>query len=164
MLTRAVEAVILFLPTALLAGVSTPKPGLTNPLFLLVLTYFLYNNFLRVNGYLCHSNLTTDYGWVGRWLLVSPRMHRLHHAAAPEYHDRNFSFDLVLWDRLFGTYASCEESALPKVPLGLSENPFENGGTVKGLLLDYFVTPYTQLWESVRRDGRKAWLPPARAS
>ncbi|HEX2253937.1 MAG TPA: sterol desaturase family protein [Thermoanaerobaculia bacterium] len=38
------------------------------------------------------------------WLLVTPRMHGIHHSAVPEESDSNWSNLLTLWDRLHGTF------------------------------------------------------------
>jgi sterol desaturase/sphingolipid hydroxylase (fatty acid hydroxylase superfamily) len=134
------------------------KPGFGSPWFIIVAAYFLYRTFNRVNQYLLHSNLTTDYGWVGRWLLVSPRMHRLHHATNPEYYNTNFTFDLVLWDRLFGTYTSCDAASLRAISTGLHHDPFNSGRSLRALLRDYFLTTYIIFWREVRK-GVTAWLP-----
>jgi len=45
------------------------------------------------------------------WVLNLPSHHRVHHAINPEYLDKNYGATLVIWDRLFGTYA--EEIAAP---------------------------------------------------
>jgi sterol desaturase/sphingolipid hydroxylase (fatty acid hydroxylase superfamily) len=158
LLLRAVEATLLFVPFALLGTATAARPAAAGPAVLLIAAYFAHNTFLRINGYLCHSNLTTDYGWIGRWLIVSPRMHRLHHASAPEYHDKNFTFDFVIWDRLFGTYASCAAEQLPDIPLGLEANPFNNDNSVEGVLREYFLTTCLVFWQELRR-GVRAWLP-----
>jgi len=157
-LMKGVEETVRFLPYALVAesGISKPAPG--NAAFILVVAYFAYRTFLRVNGYLVHSNLSTDYGWVGRWLLVSPRMHRLHHATSAEYHNKNFTFDFVLWDRLFGTYATCKSSAVEHISLGLDDNPFNGDKTAKAVLRNYFLTPYIVFFQALRA-GFGAWLP-----
>jgi sterol desaturase/sphingolipid hydroxylase (fatty acid hydroxylase superfamily) len=159
-LTRSVEQALATLPLVFFAVTepTAPKPHATSALFTLVVIYFLYRAFIRVNQYLVHSNLTTDYGWIGRWLLVSPRMHRLHHARAAEYHDKNFTFDLVIWDRMFGTYAACDVAEVRTVPLGLDDNPFNQASTLKGVLRDYFLTSYSVFWRALR-DGSRAWLP-----
>ncbi|MBW3614218.1 MAG: sterol desaturase family protein [Actinobacteria bacterium] len=39
-------------------------------------------------------------------LFVTPAAHRVHHGSNPEYLDRNFGSVLIVWDRLFGTYAA----------------------------------------------------------
>jgi sterol desaturase/sphingolipid hydroxylase (fatty acid hydroxylase superfamily) len=87
-----------------------------------------------------------------------PRMHRLHHAKPPEYHNKNFTFDLVIWDRLFGTYATCGARAADHLTLGLDENPFNSGRGLKCVLRDYFITSYVVFLRSLRQ-GFKAWLP-----
>jgi sterol desaturase/sphingolipid hydroxylase (fatty acid hydroxylase superfamily) len=156
-LTRGVEQLVLLLFLALFTDPTADEPGVGSPLFMLVVAYFTYRIFMGINHYLCHSNLTTDYGWFGRWVIVSPRMHRLHHAAEPRFHDKNFTFDLVIWDRLFGTYANCDVTALASVPIGLDQNPFNSSG-IAGLARDYFVMPYVVLWRAMRA-GPSAWCP-----
>jgi sterol desaturase/sphingolipid hydroxylase (fatty acid hydroxylase superfamily) len=49
-----------------------------------------------------------------RWLdpvFNTPSNHRVHHAIEPEYLDRNYGGVLIIWDKLFGTYAEERESA-----------------------------------------------------
>ena len=157
-LAKGVEETLLFIPALLLSDPTAPKPVLGSLSFVMVAIYAAFRIFTSFNMYLCHSNLTTDYGWIGRWLLVSPRMHRLHHAESRDYHDKNFTFDLVIWDRLFGTYATCDASAVADIPLGLKGNPFNSSGTVTGVLRNYFLTPYLVFWHELRK-GFKAWLP-----
>lgn len=55
------------------------------------------------HGYLSHSNWSSDWGWFGRWVLVSPLHHRLHHGLRPEEYTRNFG-TMPLWDHLFGSF------------------------------------------------------------
>lgn len=38
-------------------------------------------------------------------ILATPRNHKIHHANQPHYIDKNFSQVLIIWDKLFGTYA-----------------------------------------------------------
>ncbi|MFM7272621.1 MAG: sterol desaturase family protein, partial [Gammaproteobacteria bacterium] len=39
------------------------------------------------------------------WVLVTASNHRVHHAQNPAYVDRNYGGLLIVWDRLFGTFA-----------------------------------------------------------
>ncbi len=39
------------------------------------------------------------------WILNLPSHHRVHHAINPQYLDKNYGAILIVWDRLFGTYA-----------------------------------------------------------
>jgi len=57
-----------------------------------------------------HSRIDSDFGWVGRWVLQSPRHHRLHHSLA------RLPINLGLtpaWDRLFGTWREAPARPLP---------------------------------------------------
>lgn len=89
-----------------------------------VLLFFLA---LKVHGYLKHSNVLSGWGWIGRNLLVSPGMHRVHHGVETACHDCNFGDRLVIWDRMFGTLKSVPDIRLGEVPIGLSE---DDGGQV----------------------------------
>ncbi len=45
-----------------------------------------------------------------RWVLVTPAMHWIHHSTRRDEQQRNYGFNLSIWDRLFGSYAqdSCD--------------------------------------------------------
>jgi sterol desaturase/sphingolipid hydroxylase (fatty acid hydroxylase superfamily) len=47
------------------------------------------------------------------WIFNTPSHHRVHHASNPEYLDKNFGGILIVWDRLFGTFAS----ERPEIPI-----------------------------------------------
>lgn len=53
---------------------------------------------------LLHTQLFDRIGPLGL-VLASPADHRVHHAANLAYRDKNFGHNLIVWDRLFGTYA-----------------------------------------------------------
>lgn len=160
-LAKGFESFITLTPVLLLKDATLAAPVFGSPAFAMVAIYFAYRTFIHVNGYLCHSNLRSGYGWIGRWLIVSPRMHRLHHATDPNYYNRNFSFDLVMWDRLFGTYATrdAEHDSAP-IAVGLIDNPFNRDASIGGVLRDYFVTTYALFGQELRR-GLGAWMPSA---
>ena len=46
------------------------------------------------------------------WILNTPSHHRVHHGSNSRYVDRNFGGTLIIWDRVFGTFAS-EDDAEP---------------------------------------------------
>lgn len=57
--------------------------------------------------YLCHTP------YVGKlpvldWIFNTPSNHRMHHERASGYHYANLGGALIIWDRLFGTYAKEE--------------------------------------------------------
>jgi len=49
-----------------------------------------------------HSGLSWTYGKAER-VLISPRMHGLHHSLDEQHFNRNFGMMFSIWDRLFGT-------------------------------------------------------------
>ena len=55
-----------------------------------------------------HASYVGRMGWFDRWL-ATPINHKVHHANQPQYIDRNYSQVLILWDRLFGTFAEAGE-------------------------------------------------------
>ena len=51
---------------------------------------------------------TERIGLLPRWfefVFNTPSHHRVHHASDPDYLDKNYAGVLIVWDRLFGTYA-----------------------------------------------------------
>jgi alkylglycerol monooxygenase len=44
------------------------------------------------------------------WVLNTPSHHRVHHAVNPAYLDKNYAATLIVWDRLFGTFAEEREA------------------------------------------------------
>ena len=47
------------------------------------------------------------------WVLVTPRLHSVHHASNPQYLDKNMGMVLIVWDRLFGTFQDQIEGVAP---------------------------------------------------
>jgi len=64
-----------------------------------------------------HSNIDVNLGPIGRWLLVTPNAHRVHHGYGT-VRDRNFGSVFILWDRVFGTWHA-PECVAPGFALGL---------------------------------------------
>ncbi len=62
--------------------------------------------------------------WYG-WLLVTPSHHRVHHASNIPYLDKNMGMVLIIWDRMFGTFAG--EDPTEKVKYGLTKQPEDMG-------------------------------------
>lgn len=51
-----------------------------------------------------HTEAIGRLPWLDAWL-NTPSNHRAHHGVQPRYQDVNFGAILMVWDRLFGTYA-----------------------------------------------------------
>jgi alkylglycerol monooxygenase len=69
-------------------------------------------------------------------IIVTPSLHRVHHAVNKEYMDKNLSQIFIIWDRLFGTY----QEELPGVPAV------------------YGITRPAQTWNPVKINFLHLWL------
>jgi len=102
--------------------------------------------------------------WVPRlgpleYLLNTPSHHRVHHAANPEYLDRNYGGVLIVFDRLFGTFAA-EPDAEP-CRYGLVE-PLRSNNPV-WIAFHEWVALGRDLWRArdARTWARALFAPPS---
>lgn len=83
-------------------------PVIFTPLILIgfraeqILLFFIVNLFYQ---FFLHTKLIGKLGPL-EGVFNTPSAHRVHHASNPEYIDKNFGGILMVWDRLFGTYAA----------------------------------------------------------
>lgn len=73
--------------------------------------------FLLVHGtypFFTHTQMIGKLGWL-EYIIVTPSHHRVHHSSNPEYLDKNYGDMLIIWDKLFRTFA--EEKTVPKYGL-----------------------------------------------
>lgn len=73
-------------------------------------------------GFLIHSQMTSDWGWIGRWVIQSPLHHRLHHKLDMSEPTGHFAM-APIWDRLFGTWRG---TADPALAIGV-DTPYRHG-------------------------------------
>lgn len=69
---------------------------------------------------LIHSRVDSNWGPFS-WILTTPAAHRLHHSTSPEFYNKNFGTDFIVWDRLFRTYAKPRKNHAD--PIGLPDEP-----------------------------------------
>jgi sterol desaturase/sphingolipid hydroxylase (fatty acid hydroxylase superfamily) len=66
-----------------------------------------------------HTELVRSLGPF-EYVMNTPSHHRVHHGSNPRYIDRNHAGTLIIWDRLFGTFAP--ESVADAPRFGLTKN------------------------------------------
>ncbi|MBK6984859.1 MAG: sterol desaturase family protein [Bacteroidetes bacterium] len=71
----------------------------------------------QIYGILIHTKTVGKLGPL-EWVLSTPSHHRVHHASNIKYLDKNMGMILIIWDRVFGTFAKEEE----EVVYGLTTN------------------------------------------
>jgi len=73
----------------------------------------LVTTMLLIHGaypFFTHTQTVGKLGFL-EYFLVTPSHHRVHHSSNPEYLDKNYGDVLIIWDKLFGTFAP--EKAAP---------------------------------------------------
>jgi sterol desaturase/sphingolipid hydroxylase (fatty acid hydroxylase superfamily) len=88
-----------------------------------------------------HTELVGKLGPL-EWVLNTPSHHRAHHGINPRYIDRNYGGVLILWDRLFGTFAEETETVVY--------------GTVEPLRSFDPLWAQIQPWVALARTSRRA--------
>jgi sterol desaturase/sphingolipid hydroxylase (fatty acid hydroxylase superfamily) len=90
------------------------------PLYLLGLNPVAVGGIMAINlsyQFFLHTDLVGRLGPI-EWILNTPSHHRVHHASNRQYLDRNYGGILIVWDRLFGTFA--REEPRTEIPYGLA--------------------------------------------
>lgn len=113
----------------------------------------IYVNVLVVGiGFLIHSKIEADWGFVGRWLIQSPNHHRMHHKLDMSKPTGHFAMAPV-WDRLFGTWYGAAD---PKIAIGV-DTPYRHGLFIpRDMLRDY--AHFWFGWLGGRNDGPQSDL------
>lgn len=105
--------------------------------------FFMYA-FTQTYGILVHTQYIKKLpSWI-EYIFVTPSHHRVHHASNIPYLDKNMGMVLIIWDRLFGTFA-------PELP---NEKPVY--GLTKPLSQPHHpVKIIFHEWHSIAKDLRK---------
>lgn len=57
-----------------------------------------------LHSFLIHSKINQDWGFIGKYVIVSPVGHLVHHSLDIEHREKNFAFLFPIIDHIFGTY------------------------------------------------------------
>lgn len=76
-------------------------------------------------GKIQHSMVDWNWGFIGKYIFISPVDHRIHHSTLDEHWDKNFGHLTPLWDRLFGTWYDGETV---NKTIGVQNNPHNKRG------------------------------------
>lgn len=76
----------------------------------------------QIYGILIHTQFVGKLGLL-EYFLATPSHHKIHHASNVKYLDKNMGMVLIVWDKMFGTFA--EEDEEEPIQYGLTK-PLEN--------------------------------------
>ncbi|WDZ97099.1 sterol desaturase family protein [Herbaspirillum sp. WKF16] len=131
---------IFYLPMAIL-GVEPEQFGIAG---LVVLVYQFW----------IHTEHIGKLGWFDR-VFSSPSNHRVHHAVNEQYLDKNYGGMLVIWDRMFGTFAEEKEA----VVYG-TRTPLNSWDPVWAVFSGYWQLAYSAAQMPRWQDRVKIWFKP----
>jgi sterol desaturase/sphingolipid hydroxylase (fatty acid hydroxylase superfamily) len=96
------------------------------------------------------------------WVLNTPSHHRVHHASNPQYLDKNYAGILIIWDRLFGTFAPEVERPVYGLTKNLQTfNPVRIAFHEFAAILKDLRRPEPLRTRLSRAFRNPAWKPPA---
>lgn len=78
---------------------------------------------IGIYQFLLHTTLIPKLGVV-EYLFVTPSHHRVHHGSNKEYLDKNFGGILIIWDRLFGTFAEEKQEVVYGITKDINSRDF----------------------------------------
>ena len=108
-----------------------------------VLAVMLSELVLVVLAIVSHGNIRVprQLDSVGRWFIVTPDMHRVHHSTNWVESNSNFGIVFPWWDRLFGSYCAQPAAGHDGMGIGLRDFRAREHLTLVRMLLDPFMTP-----------------------
>lgn len=104
----------------------------------------IYISYLKsIHAQLLHSNLTSNWGFIGKYILVSPAAHRIHHSDNEKHFNKNLGGVFIFWDILFNTYYAPKNEP---IKIGIPDSFYNR----KGYIHDVFKSYYLSLKETIR--------------
>ncbi len=97
-------------------------------------------------GKMQHSMVNWDFGILGKYILMSPVAHRIHHSPYPDHWDKHYGHTFIFWDRLFGTYY---EGSFVNERIGLSNTTDNKKGIIYDIIkgqLNFFKAFFLKKW------------------
>jgi len=119
-------------------GVAQYYVSLTVPMMILMLGNINMIVTVLALDPLRHSSVGVSFGWL-EYLLVSPRMHHLHHSVELKHWDKNMGFAFAVWDQLFHTYMRPEPAEAFQYGIGRGEAEDEKYQNLTGAYIDPVV-------------------------
>jgi len=104
--------------------------------------------------YFLHSQIRSSWGWIGKYILVSPAAHWLHHSSDENHYDRNLGSSFIFWDKIFGTYKTPEYIH----QIGLPGAPFNKKGFISDQVVSY-KNSFRQVFSPKKNVLKKTELP-----
>ena len=109
-------------------------------------TFILIKVLVSIQGKLQHSMVSWRWGWVGKYLFISPIDHRIHHSCEKPHWDKNFGHITPIWDRMFGTWYDGDQV---NTSVDVTANKFNQKGFVADMIIgqmEFFKYLFFRKW------------------
>lgn len=107
---------------------------------------FLLSILRSMLGKMQHSMVDWDFGILGKYILMSPVAHRIHHSPYPEHWDKHYGHTFIFWDRFFGTYY---DGNFVNARIGLASTTDNKKGLIHDIVtgqMNFFKAFFTKKW------------------
>lgn len=105
----------------------------------------LYQSLSVLFAHITHANINMPAGLdrALSYVFVTPNMHKVHHHYTQPYTDTNYGNIFSIWDRIFGTFASVEDTKSLKYGIDTHMDPAENDrlGNLLGIPFQKYRPP-----------------------
>jgi sterol desaturase/sphingolipid hydroxylase (fatty acid hydroxylase superfamily) len=99
--------------------------------------------FAKLIGLLKHSNIKSNWGVLGEFVIQSPVAHRVHHSKNPMHHNKNYGSLFQIWDVIFGTAYLAKENEADLIELGVDGDD----GAMSPIRYIFYV--FAAFWKSL---------------
>ena len=98
---------------------------------------------VALNGFALfnHANIRIPQKWDDRigWVLITQRLHRIHHSQAKTESNSNYGFSVSWWDRLFKSFTPRAKQSDETLSIGQQDvPPVKENASIRALLLQPF--------------------------
>ena len=107
------------------------------PAIAIVIFEVALNGFALFN----HANIRIPQKWDDRigWVLITQRLHRIHHSQAKTESNSNYGFSVSWWDRLFNSFTPRAKQSDETLSIGQQDVPaIKENASIRALLLQPF--------------------------
>ena len=87
--------------------------------------YFIFLAFGReFFAFILHADLNWSLGWFGKYILISPKAHKIHHSNDENHFGKNLGTFFNWWDHIFGTFLDTDY----EIQIGVKDSSFNKKG------------------------------------
>ncbi len=75
-------------------------------------------------AFVLHADVNWSLGWVGKYIFISPKAHKIHHSDHEKHFGKNLGTFFNWWDHIFGTFLDTDD----EIQIGVKDSSFNKKG------------------------------------